>query len=293
MSDNWSVLKLLRWATDYFTEKGIESPRLDAELLLAHALGMDRVEVYVNHDRPLSRAELDRLRPLVRRRGRREPLQYLTGSTEFWSLPFVVSPAVLIPRPDTEILVEEALKRAGEQGTLLDIGTGSGVLAISLAHELPGWRVSALDISAAALDVARENARANGVSERIDFLQGDLATLPAGRYDLLVANPPYVAEAEWEQLMPEVRSHEPREALLAEESGLACYRQLARQVGNALQPGGWLLVEIGYRQAEAVQELWSAAGLEELFVRHDYAGQPRVVGGRRPVVQTSSAGPSA
>ena len=282
MPETWSVLKLLRWATAYFTEKGIDSPRLDAELLLAHVLGMDRVGVYVNHDRPLSGAELDRLRPLVKRRGQREPLQYLTGTTEFWSLPFVVSPDVLIPRPDTEVLVEEALRRAGEHGRLLDIGTGSGVLAISLAHELPGWQVAALDISQAALDVARRNAETNGVAGRIDFLRGDLAELPGGGYDLLIANPPYVGESEWAQLMPEVRSHEPRQALLAGEAGLACYRQLAAQAGDTLQPGGWLLVEIGFRQAEAVRELFAAAGLQELFVRRDYAGQPRVVGGRRP-----------
>lgn len=282
MAEIWTLLRLLRWTTDYFAEKGIDNPRLDAELLLAHVLELDRVGLYLNFERPLNAMELDAIRPLVKRRGQREPLQYLLGRTEFWSLPFEVTPAVLIPRADTEILVEEALSRAdAEAGELLDVGTGSGAIAVSLASELADWQVTALDISPDALDVAQRNAAKNGVAGQMQFLHADLACLPQRQYDLIVSNPPYIAQAEWDELMPEVRCFEPQQALLAEEEGLACYRLLAEQAKDRLKQNGWLLVEIGYRQAEAVRHLFAAAGLRDVFVRDDYAGQPRVVGGRR------------
>ncbi|HEX9779522.1 MAG TPA: peptide chain release factor N(5)-glutamine methyltransferase [Geopsychrobacteraceae bacterium] len=282
MSDAWTLLKMLDWITEFFADKGIDNPRLDAQLLLAHLLQLDRVGLYLNYDRPLSAEELDRIRPLVKRRGQREPLQYLLGGTEFWSLAFEVSPAVLIPRADTEILVEEALSRAGERGCLLDVGTGSGAIVISLATELPDWQLVGLDISTAALAVAIRNAEKHGVAERVAMLHGDLAKLPERRYDLIVANPPYIDPEEWPELMPEVRCYEPREALLAADRGLACYHKLAVQATDRLVPGGWLLVEIGYRQSEAVRQLFAAAGLTEIFVRNDYADRPRVVGGRCP-----------
>ncbi|PLY01701.1 MAG: peptide chain release factor N(5)-glutamine methyltransferase [Desulfuromonas sp.] len=281
MTEIWTLLKLLRWATDFFSGKGIDSPRLNAELLLAHALKLDRVGLYMNYDRPLNAEELDLIRPLVKRRAQREPLQYLIGETEFWSLPFKVTPDVLIPRADTEILVEEALARAGENGRLLDVGCGSGAIVVSLASELPGWQLEGLDISPVALTIASENAMANGVAGQILFRNGDLAELPRESYDLIVSNPPYIAAAEWETLMPEVRCYEPRLALVAVDEGLVCYCQLAAQASERLNPGGWLLVEIGYQQGDAVREIFSAAGLQEIFLREDYAGQPRVVGGQR------------
>jgi len=279
-SDLWTLLRLLRWSTEYFAGKGVGNPRLDAELLLAHCLDLDRVGLYLNFDRPLSAAELDRIRPLIKRRGQREPLQYLIGRTEFWSLEFEVSPAVLIPRADTEILVEEALARADEPGLLLDVGTGSGAIAISLATELPHWRIEGLDISVAALEVAKRNAVRHSVLDRVNLLEGDLADLPQQQYDLIVSNPPYIAAAEWDELMPEVRCFEPQGALLAaDEEGIDCYRKLATQAPSRLKMGGWLLVEIGCRQAGAVQKLFAESGLQDLFVRDDYAGNPRVVGG--------------
>jgi release factor glutamine methyltransferase len=280
LSETWTLLKLLRWMTEFFAGKQIDNPRLDAELLLAHVLKLDRVGLYLNFERPLIAAELDLIRPLVKRRGQREPLQYLLGSTEFWSLEFEVTPAVLIPRADTETLVEEALNRAGDAGQLLDVGTGSGAIAISLASELPSWQVSALDISAEALSVARRNAEKNAVAERLQFIHADLAELPRQQYDLIVSNPPYIAQAEWDSLMPEVRSFEPQAALLAGNDGLENYQKLTAQVASRLSPGGWLLVEIGYQQAQAVKQLFAQAGLQDIFVRDDYAGQPRVVGGR-------------
>jgi len=279
--ETWTLLKLLRWTTNYFSEKGIDNPRLDAELLLANVLKLDRVGLYLNYDRPLLREELDIARPLVKKRGQREPLQYLLGTTEFWSLPFKVTPAVLIPRADTEILVEEALARAESKGDLLDVGTGSGAIVISLASELPDWQMTGLDISAAALTIARENCEINQVAERVQLLQGDLAELPAQQYDLIVSNPPYIAQQEWDELMPEVRCFEPSLALLAEDGGLRCYQQLATQAESRLKSGGWLLVETGYQQADTVEELLTAAGLSNLFIRKDYSGQPRVVGGQK------------
>ncbi|RLB76165.1 MAG: peptide chain release factor N(5)-glutamine methyltransferase [Deltaproteobacteria bacterium] len=277
----WTLLKLLRWTTNYFSEKGIDNPRLDAELLLADVLKLDRVGLYLNYDRPLSQEELDVARPLVKKRGQREPLQYLLGTTEFWSLPFKVTPAVLIPRADTEILVEEALARAGSDGQLLDVGTGSGAIIISLASELPDWQMTGLDISAAALEIARENVEKNQVVSQVQLVQGDLAELPVQQYDLIVSNPPYIAQQEWDELMPEVRCFEPQLALLAGNDGLECYQHLADQAISRLKTGGWLLVEIGYQQAEAVKELLAAAGLVNVFVRDDYSAQPRVVGGQK------------
>jgi len=278
--ETWTLLRLLRWTTNFFDEKGIDNPRLDAELLLAHCLELDRVGLYLNYDRPLSADELNVIRPLVKRRGQREPLQYLLGSTEFWSLKFKVTPDVLIPRGDTEILVEEALSHAAETGSLLDVGTGSGAIVISLATELSEWQMTGLDISLQALHVARENIESHQLEQQIELVEGNLAELPQQQYDLIVSNPPYIARSEWDGLMPEVRCFEPELALLAEENGLICYQQLAGQALQRLNSGGWLLVEIGCHQATVVKELFSAAGLTNLFVRDDYSGQPRVVGGQ-------------
>jgi release factor glutamine methyltransferase len=281
LSESWTLLKLLRWMSGYFSEKGIDNPRLDAELLLAHQFGLDRVGIYLNYDRPLTATELEKIRPLVKRRGQREPLQYLLGSTEFWSLQFKVTPAVLVPRADTEVLVEEALKRCNTDGVLLDVGTGSGVILISLLKELPGWQGVGIDVSPAALEVARHNLAAHQLWERGQLLEGDLAELPDRRFDLIVSNPPYIATAQWDELMPEVRDFEPSLALLGGDDGLDCYHKLTAQADTCLNPGGWLLVEIGADQADAVTALFAAAGLNELFLRHDYGGNPRVVGGKR------------
>ncbi len=280
MSETWTLLRLLRWTTGFFRDKGIDSPRLDAELLIAGVLDLDRVGIYLNYDRPLTAAELATIKPLVKRRGQREPLQYLLGHTEFWSLDFKVSPAVLIPRADSEILVEEALQKAADVGELLDIGTGSGAVALSFAHEKTNWQITGLDISPAALEVAVENAQRLALDDRSRFITGDLAQLPEKTFDLVVSNPPYISAAEYRELMPEVRDHEPELALLAAEDGLACYRQLAAQAQKILKPGGWLLLEIGYQQEQAVTQLLAAAGLTEIYCRQDYAGNPRVVSGR-------------
>ena len=282
MGEGWTVLKLLRWTADYFNGRDIDSPRLDAELLLAETLGLDRVGLYLNFERPLESGELAAYREQVRRRANREPLAYILGRTEFWSLPFKVTPAVLIPRPDTELLVEVALPLLVGAARVLDVGTGSGALAIALAHERPEWMVTAIDLSPAALAVAAENALSNGVAERVHCLPGDLAALPGGPFDLVVANPPYIPSGDLAALMPEVRDFEPHLALDGGRDGLAAYRALARQAGDVLAPGGWLLVEVGLGQAANVQELFAAAGLTEIFTARDLAGIERVVGGHRP-----------
>ena len=281
MAETWTVLKILQWTAGYFKEKGIDGGRLDAEILLADVLKLNRVGLYLNFDRPLSSDEQAAFRERVARRARREPVQYILGTTEFWSLPLQVTPDVLIPRADTEILVEEALKKIAGSGAILDVGTGSGAIAIALAHELPEARIDAIDISPAALAVAEANARHNGLAERVNFRQADLYHLSGGPYGLIVANPPYIPGAEMSGLMPEVRDFEPHLALLGGDAdGLAAYRALATEAGRLLQPDGWLLVEVGLGQAEAVDRIFVRAGLQDLFVRDDYAGVPRVVGGR-------------
>ena len=277
----WTVLKLLQWTADYFRGKKIDSARLDAELLLSATLGMDRVTLYVNFERPLNADELSRYREKVQRRASREPVQYILAETEFWSLPFNVNPAVLIPRADTEVLVEEALKRIDGCCRVLDIGTGSGAIAIALAHERPKVHVTAIDCSAAALEVARGNAQRNRVEDRVACLAGELKSLPPGPFDMIVSNPPYIPSRDWEQLMPEVRDHEPRLALDGGDDGLEAYRLIAVQAVQILSPNGWLLVEVGIGQAAVVSALFRAAGLSDVLQRDDYAAIPRVVMGRK------------
>lgn len=282
MADVWTLVDLLKTTADYLQNKGVDNPRLDAERLLSHLLEMDRVHLYLNFDRPMEAAELDAYRALVKRRAAREPLQYILGETEFWSLPMTVNPSVLIPRADTEVLVEEAIARLSDTASLLDAGAGSGAIGIALAHEKPGIDVTALDLSPAALKVVQCNAQRNDVAERVSLLEGDLCRLPAQRWDMIVSNPPYVPEDTYPTLMPEVRDFEPSLAVTIAGDGLACYRALATQAETALNPGGWLLVEVGVDQAKAVLQLFEQAGLTECFSRADYGGIERVVGGRRP-----------
>lgn len=280
MTEVWTVLKVLRWTTEHLAHKGVDSARLDAELLLAETLKLDRVGLYLNYDRPLQTGELDSYRAQVRRRANREPLQYILGHCEFWSLSLQVTPDVLIPRADTEVLVEEALKHVQTGSALLDVGTGSGAIALALASELPDCRVTGLDRSVAALRVADRNCRALGLSERVSLVEGDLFDLPEGGWQLIVANPPYIPTRDLAELMPEVGGHEPQLALAGGDDGLDCYRALARQAPSRLAGGGWLLVEVGINQAAAVAELFAAVGLHDIYCRDDYAGVPRVVGGR-------------
>ena len=284
MPETWTILGVLNWTTRYFGEKQIATPRLDAEVLLSHVLHCDRVALYVRFEQPLERAELDAFRELVRRRVAGEPVAYLTGTKEFWSLPLRVDSRVLIPRPETELVVDVVLEltRDAPPGLAGDVGTGSGAIALALKRERPAWRVLATDISAAALELARENATRLALD--VEFLEGDLLRPLAGRgpFDVIASNPPYVAEAEIPTLMREVADHEPRVALTPGGDGLAAIRALVAGAPELLAPGGALVMEIGHQQGPAVQALVAASGaFGPVAIRRDHAGLDRVLWARR------------
>jgi len=277
VTEIWTPLKLLSWTQGYFARGGVDSPRLAAELLLAHTLGCDRVRLYLDFDKPLGPEELATFRGLVKRRAEGEPVAYLTGVKEFHGRRFRVDSRVLIPRPETELLLEAGLPALPAAGAALDLCTGSGALAICLALERPGARVTATDLSAEALEVAAANAAALGAA--VTFHAGDLfGALPAGpaRYDLIVANPPYVPSGEWEGLSREVR-REPRLALDGGPDGLRLLSRLAAEAPRFLVPGGTLVAEMHERHAELLPRLCREAGFAAAEARRDLAGLPRLV----------------
>lgn len=275
----WTTLKVLNWTKGYLAEKGVENARLEAEWLLCSTLGLDRVGLYLNFDKPLTDAELAAYRSLVARRAKREPLQYILGSQEFCGLEFVVAPGVLIPRHDTEVLVEEALRRAAAGCRILDIGLGSGCIAVALAARLPEALVCGVENSPAALAVARENADRHGV--RLEIFAGSLFEPLAGeRFDLIVSNPPYIPTGDIAGLAPEVRDFEPHTALDGGVDGLDFYRLFIPASVDHLATGGWLLVEVGINQAAAVRELFAQNGFSAIFAAQDPGGIDRVVGGQ-------------
>lgn len=277
--DIWTVLKVLNWTKGYLAEKGVENARLEAEWLLCATTGLDRVGLYVNFEKPLTDEELAAYRALVTRRARREPLQYLLGSQEFYGLDFLVSPAVLIPRHDTEVLVEETLRRAPASGSILDIGVGSGCIAVALAKALTGADVRGVEKSPAALALAQQNIERHAV--RVTLFEGSLFEPFAGqRFDLIVSNPPYIPTADLADLQPEVREYEPVAALDGGPDGLDYYRTIIPAAPEHLTPGGWLLVEIGIGQAEDVRGVFAAAGFTDIFTAKDPSLIERVVGGR-------------
>lgn len=271
-------------AAGHLKASGSESPRLDAELLLGEALGLDRVQLYVQHDRPLTSSELDRYRKLVARRARREPIAYILGRKEFRSLEFNVDSRVLIPRPETEHLVQAAVnelrRRFPGEGRLLvaDIGTGSGAVAAGIAAEEARAEIVAVDIDAGALEVARANLERHGLADRVRLRLSDLLEGIAGeRFHAVVSNPPYVSEEAWRALAPDVREFEPRRALVGGEDGLAVIRRLVAQVAEALLPGGFFACEIGWDQGEKVRALGEQAGFATIDILPDLAGRDRVV----------------
>ena len=286
----WTVLELLRWTTGHFEEKGITTARLDAEILLAHALGVPRMQLYVDFEKPVLPEERSVFRELVRKRaGERVPVSLLLGEKEFWSLTFEVTGDVLTPRPDTETLVQGAIDRLPGKETayaIADVGTGSGVIALSLASERPNAHVLASDISEAALKVAATNAEKLQLSERVRFAQGNLfeplveaVEAGEGPFDAIVSNPPYLARREAESLPPEL-SHEPQGALFGGEDGLDVLRPLVAGAREYLKSGGHLLVEIDPKQADAVTAMCEEAGLGEVARLRDLAGSVRVIAAR-------------
>ncbi len=269
-----TILEVIQRSTEFLAKRGVESPRLQIELLLAHTLRVPRLKLYLNFERALTEPELATIRQLVKRRGDRHPLQHLLGTVSFCGLEIAVSPHVLIPRPETELLAERAwiflASLPSPPSTALDFGTGSGCLAIALAVKCPGAEIHAVDISHDALGVARQNAAHHGVPERIQFHLGDgFAPLPAGlRCDLIVANPPYIPSAEIATLDPEVRDHDPRAALDGGPEGLDFYHRLAGEAAGWLKPAGKLMLEFGDGQAAAIglifqQHRWHVEGVEK------------------------------
>ncbi len=301
-----TVLEVIQRSAEFLAQKGVDSPRLQTELLLAHVLKVPRLKLYLNFERTLASAELDQLREMIRRRGRREPLQHIIGSTSFCGLEIAVNRHVLVPRPETELLAESGWRFLNERlasaaasaapsvgltppdtsppaVTALDFGTGSGCLAVALAVQCPAARIDAIDISSQAIEVARQNAVRCEVGGRIRFFVGDGFGALSGvvQYDLLAGNPPYVATAEIETLESEVRDHDPRTALDGGADGLDFYRRLALEAGPFLKPNGRLMLEMGDGQATSIREIFEREKWIVEAVREDYTHRPRILIARR------------
>ena len=287
----WTILHLLRWSTAYLTEKGVPSARLDVEHLLAHVMGTERLQLYLRFEQPVTAAELARFRPLLLERARRKPLQYILGRASFRELDLMVDGRVLIPRPETEELVEAVLRHFADRGATadgesakwaraLDVGTGSGAIALSLAKEGPFARIVASDASSAALEVASANVEASGLERVVELRLGEGlgVTRPEERFHAVVSNPPYVARADFEGLQPEVRVWEPEAALVAGSDGLSMLRELVSGAAKRLEVGGLLALEVGMGQAGTVADLIAAEpGFEAPRVNRDLRGTERIV----------------
>ncbi len=283
---DWTILKLLEWTTAYFKSHAIESPRAAAELLLAHVLRLKRVDLYMRYDQPLIAVELEQYKTLIKRRIDREPVAYILGTKEFWSLNFAVTRDVLIPRPETECLVETALERLGKNTRsgirrVMDLGTGSGAVILALAAEQPQHLFFASDISLNAIELARQNARSHGMAEKILFLCGDWLKPVRSRpplFDLIVSNPPYIRHAALRGLQPEIFRYEPLMALDGGKSGLRYLKNIIVTAHMHLKTGGCLILEIGHDQQEAVAEFSRDVGrYENITFIKDYSGYDRVV----------------
>ena len=277
-----ALLEILERTDAFLKKKGVASPRLDAELLLGHVLGMTRLEVYMNFERPMMDSELDALRPFVKRRGDREPMAYILEKREFWSLDFRCASGVLIPRPDTETLVEAALEFCEGETFVADVGAGTGCVGLSIAKEQDDVKLFATDVSPEALALVKHNAESLALKDRVAVLRGNLLDpIPQNRtVDVVVSNPPYIPSADIDGLEPEVASFEPRLALDGGADGLDCYRQLIPAAFSRAQRA--LLVEVGAGQASDVAALFEEAGFNDVQQHSDLAGIARVVSGRRP-----------
>jgi release factor glutamine methyltransferase len=288
MSESWTVLRLLTWTTDYLKSHGSDSPRLDAEVLLAHARGCERIMLYAAFDSVVEDEVRASFRELVKRRAAGEPVAYLIGRREFYSLSFHVTPDVLIPRPETEFVVVavlDALKtRQNSELLVADVGTGSGAIAVAVAKHEPALRVIATDLSAAALTIAKENAATHDVVDRIQFVEADLLTSlpPEPRFAVIASNPPYIGEAEMNTLAPSVINHEPRHALIAGPHGTEVIERLIPQAAERLLAAGWLIMEVSPIIASRVVELVAAdSRFEPATITKDLANLPRVIKAQR------------
>jgi release factor glutamine methyltransferase len=282
-----NIAETLKLASATLRDAAVPNDLLDAQTLLAHALGCDRTHLIVHYNRELSPAQLDSYNKLIARRAAGEPLQYITGHQEFFGLDFEVTPAVLIPRPETELIIEETIRLVQqndpEKPVIVDVGTGSGCIAVTLARELGAAQVIATDISTEALSVALRNAERNGVAERVQFIHTDLLTdLPAEPFaDFIISNPPYVAEHEMSTLHREVRDWEPHVALTDQGDGLSFYRRLLQDAPPRLRAGGYFICEMGYTQAEAITGMLAAEVWSEHYLLDDLQGIPRTLVARK------------
>ena len=282
----WTIQKLLNWVTEYLTGKGIDSPRLSAELLLSSVLGLKRIELYTQFDKPVAKEQLDELHNLVKRAGEDEPVAYLVGRTEFYSMELDITADCMIPRPETELLVERAIEflrtRSNEQ-LVCDLCTGSGCIAAAIGRNFPNCRIIATDISDSALAAAARNIEKHKLKERVKLLCGDLFEpivpyLDAGKFDLIVCNPPYVSAPEFEQLGRNVKDYEPRVALFAGDDGLDVYRRIIEEADSFLKADAALMLEIGYSQGQAVRELLEERNcFADITIEKDYHNNDRVV----------------
>jgi release factor glutamine methyltransferase len=283
---SWTIQKLLTWTTRHFTEKGLESPRLSAEILLAEVLDLARIELYTNFDRPVAPNLLERLRAMVKRASAGEPVAYIVGRTEFYSLSMAVGPSCVIPRPETELLVERAIEFLRDRGgpqLVCDLCTGSGCVAVAIAKNVAAARVIATDICDGALAAAARNTARHGISDRVNLLKGDLfepvlPRLDTEKFDLVVANPPYVSSGRFETLEPVVRKHEPRPGLDGGEDGLDVIRRIVADSPAFLKEAAALMLEIGHGHGQAVRRLMETSGpFERVEIHKDFAGIDRVV----------------
>jgi release factor glutamine methyltransferase len=298
----WTVIEILNTARGYLEEKGIENPRGNAESLLCKALGLTRVDLYVQHDRPMEIGQVNEFRELLRRRAKHEPLQLILGSVEFCGVTIDTAPGLLIPRPETEELAEWVIAHLSpleisQRLRVLDIGTGTGCLALAIANRVKSARVDAVDLDFEAVRCATHNAERNGVADRVRVVLADLfstrfESVIEPPYDVVVSNPPYVTEQEYQTLAPEVRDHEARHALVGPENGLAFYRRISSLLPTLLKPGGTLAVEIGATQGDAVINLFAEI-LRPVTLHRDMAGKPRIVTGTLQVVPSSKPIPSS
>jgi release factor glutamine methyltransferase len=288
LQKSWTIKELLKVTTDYLEKKEIESPRLSAEILLAHQLDIDRVKLYLRFDQPLHDKEVSGYRSLIKRRLSREPIQYITGVQEFWSMDFTVGPQVMVPRPETELLVEHALalcrqKRStkGSCERILDLGTGCGAIAVAIARELEGVAVWASDVSQDALEMAKQNAKKHEVEGRIEFVLSDLWQNLSNQeltFDIIVSNPPYIKSEGMDSLPPEVRDYEPRHALDGGEEGMRYIRDIIQEAPRHLNRGGWILLEMDPDQTKQALGLIEASSSYGQKVRlKDYSHTYRVV----------------
>lgn len=278
--DVWTISSLLNWTVNYFKSKNIESARLDAEVLLSHVLGQERIYLYVHFDEPMEQAELGKFREYVKKRAQHVPVAYIIGEKEFMGLPFKVTPDTLIPRPDTEILVENVLANLAEDETvqIVDIGTGSGAIILSLLANLPKAQGKTVDIAVKAVEVAKENAVRLQVADRCEFLVGDLfAPLQDSKFDVIVSNPPYIPQKDIATLEVDVRAYEPVSALTDGGDGLSYYRRLLAEGKRYLKENGFIALEIGIHQAQAVKRIALDNGWRNIKIIKDYAGIDRVV----------------